>query len=251
MAPRRAQVQALRSRAEAELQAVAAEPRGAREAARGLAVLAVLDGNADELKREASLLRGAGTDAWADLAELWLAVRQDGASRDQAIPRLAALASAHPQLIRARFVLARALLAAGRREEAISAVTLLLSANPHHERAQRLRAQLAAPPAAAPAPLPVAPPPRPAWTPHPAPPPPAATNVAAGLPSSLTPAPAATNLAMPPAPSASPGATAPSPPAPAPVEAPQPPPSAPPAPTPPRPKPPPPPQTGPFDPSQG
>lgn len=202
LAPRRKQLEALRSRTAQELKAVAAESRGAGDAARGQAVLAVLDGNAEEVQRATTRLRAAGPDHWADLADLWLAIRKDGASRDQAIPRLVALAGAHPQLIRARFVLARALLEAGRREEAISAVTLLLSANPHHERAQRLRAQLATTPArqAAPAAAPVLPPVKQAWAPRAAPPPAAAVN-APSVPVA-TPPPAAVNLPVvaPPAP---------------------------------------------------
>ncbi len=194
LAPRRMQLEALRSRTAQELQAVAAESRGAGDAARGQAVLAVLDGNAEEVQRATTHLRLAGPDDWADLADLWLAVRKDGASRDQAIPRLVALAGAHPPLIRARFVLARALLEAGRREEAISAVTQLLSANPHHERAQRLRAQLATSPVrhAAPVEAPVLAPPKQAWAPRAALPPAAAINA----PSApvFTPPPAAVKL---------------------------------------------------------
>ena len=261
LAPRRLRLEALHRRAADELQAVASEAKGARDAARGQAVLAVLDGNAEEVQRTTTLLRSAGPDHWADLADLWLAVRTDGASRDQAIPRLMALASAHPSLLRARYVVARALLAAGRREEAISAVTLALSANPHHERAQRLRAQLAtsaAPPLAAP--VPVVAPPKQAWLPRPALPPAAASNVQAAQPGAVSPPPAATNQAAPvptspAAPTPSPGTAAP-PAAPAPQPEPLPPPApaqtpAPaqaPAPAAPAPKPPP---SGPFDPTQG
>jgi len=259
LAPKRLRLEALHRRAAEELQAVASEARGARDAARGQAVLAVLDGNAEEVQRTSTLLRSAGPDHWADLADLWLAVRKDGASRDQAIPRLMALASAHPDLIRARYVVARALLAAGRREEAISAVTLLLSANPHHERAQRLRAQLAtsaAPPLAAP--VPVVAPPKQAWLPRPALPPAAASNVQLAQPGAVSPPPAATNQAgpmptspMPTSPAASssaPGMVAPPAAAPAPQPEPLPPPAPAPAPAAPAPKPPP---SGPFDPTQG
>jgi predicted Zn finger-like uncharacterized protein len=236
LAPRRKQLEALRTRATEELRLAAAEPKGARDAAAGLAVLAVLDGNAEEVTRASNLLRAKGPDQWGELVDLWLAVRKDGASRDQALPRLQALAGAHPQLIRARFVLARALLAAGRREEAISSVSLLLSANPHHERAQRLRAQLATPaaPAAPPAAPVQPPPPKPAWTPRPA-------------------APVAAPVAAPPVqtpPQAEPNQVSPPVPAPAPVAAP--PPATPvqvPLPPPPKPKPASPPPA--FDPTGG
>jgi hypothetical protein len=222
LAPRRKQLEALRTRAAEELRLVAGESKGARDAAPGLAVLAVLDGNAEEVQRASDLLRAKGPDHWAELVELWMAVRKDGASRDQAVPRLQAVAGAHPQLIRARFVLARALLAAGRREEAISALTLLLSANPHHERAQRLRAQLAAPPPPVPTPAaaaPPTPPPKPAWTPRPAapvvapaaappagaPPPQAAPNqMTSPLPEPAAAAPPATPVQVPPPPAPKP-----------------------------------------------
>jgi hypothetical protein len=219
LAPRKRKLEALLARAADELKALAAEPRGAHEAARGQAILAVLGEGAEEVERAVTLLRKPGQDPWADLAELWLAVRQDGASRDRAIPGLVTLAATHPELIRARFVLARALLVAGRREEAISVVARLLSANPHHERAQRLRTQLAVKP---PPPPPLAPePPRPAWTPRAAPPPgPAAVNVlvapvvvppaaAGNLPAATTPAvqpasPAPVEVPLPPPPQPAP-----------------------------------------------
>jgi predicted Zn finger-like uncharacterized protein len=225
LAPRRKQLEALRTRAAEELRLVAGESKGARDAAPGLAVLAVLDGNAEEVQRASDLLRAKGPDHWADLVELWMAVRKDGASRDQAIPRLQAVAGAHPQLIRARFVLARALLAAGRREEAISSLALVLSANPHHERAQRLRAQLATPPAPVITPAvvapPAAPPPKPAWTPRPAVP--VAAPVAAP-PAAIAPPQAAPNQVTPPAPApaATPPAPVPVPPPPVPVPVPKP-----------------------------
>jgi tetratricopeptide (TPR) repeat protein len=208
LAPRRKQLEALRTRAAEELGLLAAEAKGARDAAPGLAVLAVLDGNAEEVQRAGRLLRAKGPDPWGDLVELWLAVRKDGASRDQAIPRLQAVAGAHPNLIRARFVLARALLAAGRREEAISSLTLLLSANPHHERAQRLRSQLATPPPPVLIPAiavpPPPPPPKPVWTPRPAAPvaaptvaPPAATTQPQADPNQVTSPPPAPVVAPP------------------------------------------------------
>ncbi len=220
LAPRRKKLEALVAHAADELKALGADPRGAREAARGQAILAVLAEDAGEVERAVTLLRKPGQDPWADLAELWLAVRQDGAARDRAIPGLVTLAATHPELIRARFVLARALLVAGRREEAISVVARLLSANPHHERAQRLRTQLAVKPP--PPPPPVAPePPRPAWTPRAAPPPgPAAVNVlvapvvvppaaAGNLPPATTPAvqpasPAPVEVPLPPPPQPAP-----------------------------------------------
>ena len=252
LAPRRQRLDALRTLAGGELQALASVSKGAVDAARGQAVLAALDGNGEEVQRTTALLRRAGPEPWADLAELWLAVRKDGAARDQAIPRLAGLAGSHPQLIRARFLLARALLAAGRREEAISSLGLLLSANPHHERAQRLRAQLAAPP-----PVPVQPPPpvaapaRPAWTPRPGVTPAAATNTpVAPVEAPVAPPQAAPNQLATPAPTpAAPAPAAPAPAAPPPAATPAPS-ETPPAPAP-KPKPKPPEPSGIFDPTAG
>jgi len=246
LAPRRQRIDALRSLAAGELQPLAGTGKGAVDAARGQAVLAAIDGNDEEVLRTAGLLRRAGPDPWADLAELWLAVRKDGAARDQAIPRLSALAGAHPQLIRARFLLARALLAAGRREEAISSLGLLLSANPHHERAQRLRAQLATPPPAPVQPPPVAAPARPALTPHPAVTPAAATTTpVAPVAAPAAPPQAAPNQLAIPAPA--PAAPVPAGPPPAATPAPS---EPPPAPAP-RPKPKSPDPNGTFDPTAG
>jgi tetratricopeptide (TPR) repeat protein len=187
LSQRRQDLLALRSRAAADLKGLAVEAKGAADAARGQGVLAVLDSNTAEVRRTSALLRAAGPDDWADLVELWLAVRGDEAARDQAIPRLVALSSAHPELVRARFVLARALVSAGRREEAISTVGRLLAANPRHERAQRLRSQLVVAPSvqlAAPPPPPE-PVQRPLWIGRPPPQPlaaAAAANVASPAP---------------------------------------------------------------------
>lgn len=184
LAPKRQKLEAAKSRASEELKALAARPKGAGDAARGQAVLAVLDSKAEELQRANDLVRASGPEGWAELAELWFAARRDGAARDQAIPKLVSLVGAHPELIRARFVLARALQSSGRREEAISTIGRLLAANPRHERAQRLRSLLAVPPPAIqPAAPPPQPQPRPVWIPRPAPQPvPAAANLAAPAP---------------------------------------------------------------------
>jgi hypothetical protein len=215
LAPKRQALEAAKARASEELKALAARPKGVSDAAGGQAVLAVLDSNAEEVQRAAGLLRASRADGWADLVELWLAVRRGGAARDQAIPKLVALVGAHPELIRARFVLARALQSAGRREEASSTVGGLLAANPRHERAQRLRAQLAVPPVVQPAPPPP-PPPRPVWIPRPASQPaPAAANIATPAPAVVSPAAGDQPVAPAPAPAA-PEVVAPPPPPPPP-----------------------------------
>lgn len=252
LAPKRQKFEAARSRASEELKALAARPKGAGDAARGQAILAVLDANPEALQRATALLRSGASDGWADLAELWLAVRRDGAAREQAIPKLVALVSAHPELIRARFVLARALQASGRREEAISTIGRLLAANPRHERAQRLRSQLTVPTVIQLAPPPP-PQPRPVWTPRPAAQPtPAAASVAPPAPA--PPPKAASNQLLVPAPVPAPAPA----PAQAPVQAPAAPDVAPPVPEAPVPLPPPPAPrpkpvepSGPLDPTAG
>ncbi|MBK9517320.1 MAG: zinc-ribbon domain-containing protein [Anaeromyxobacter sp.] len=223
VAPRRKAAAALTAQATAELQRLASAPGGEAPAAGARAVAAALAGDPAEVARLAGLARLAGGDPWAELAEGWVELRPEGA-RDQALARLGALARARPELLRARFLLARAQAAQGRREEALTTLGGLLAANPRHERAQRFKSRLASPPpapppaAAAPAAPVRSPVPRPAGagagqavTPRPAadtPPPPAAAAAAAPAPaapaaptpepSGLAPLPEPTRIVMPP-----------------------------------------------------
>jgi hypothetical protein len=184
VAPRRKEAEALEAQGLEELEAVSRGPGGEAAAARGLAVHFALAGDREQTVRWAAVARGAAPDAWADLAEAWLDVRQDGAGRDRAMPRLAALVAAHPELVRARLLLARAQAAAGRREESVATLTGLLAANPRHERAQRLKAQVTAAIAAPPPPRPAPPAPAPTvtWPRKVAPAPPPAPAQAAAAP---------------------------------------------------------------------
>ena len=200
LAPRRKEAEALAAQGLADLEALARAPAGEAAAARGLAVAFALAGDGGQVARYAGLARAAGPDPWADLAEAWLDLRQNPAARDQAVQRLQQLITAHPELIRARYLLARAQAAAGRREEAEATLAGLLAANPRHERAQRLKGTLsvpagalpAAPPpvAAAPATAPAPPPARPAEVRRPAPAPPAPiATPAVEVPAATPPAP--------------------------------------------------------------
>jgi len=225
VAGRRTQAEALAAQGLADLRGLAATPGGEQAAARGLAVAFALAGDGEQVARQAAVARGSGADPWADLAEAWVLARQDQAARDQATKRLQALVVAHPELIRARLLLARAQAAAGRREEAEATVVGLLAANPRHERAQRLKARLAmtvtAVPAGPPPPAP-APPARPTeWrrpvVPVPAPPPAAvepASAPAAPAPAEAEPTPAAPVAVPEPAPAAPSPAPPPPPPPP-------------------------------------
>jgi thioredoxin-like negative regulator of GroEL len=184
LGPRRKLAEGLLAQAAAELKAVANGPGGEQAAVQGLLILAALAGDRDETTRLAALARSRAADPWADLAEAWLELRAPG-GREPAQPALARLVGEHPELLRARYLLARAQASGGHREEAVATLTGLLAANPRHERAQRLKALLTVPPApppqvhVAPAPAPapplaprrwpvVAPAPAPALPPPPA-----------------------------------------------------------------------------------
>ena len=66
LAPKRQKFETLRSSVSSELEAVAVQPKGALEAARGQAVLAVLEANREEVERLVARLRASGPDPWAD-----------------------------------------------------------------------------------------------------------------------------------------------------------------------------------------
>jgi predicted Zn finger-like uncharacterized protein len=152
MRPAKAALDALREKARALQDEAYAELRGlAREHAadpaveRALAVYYAFDGNAEQggkLVRNARASRQA--DAWVDLAEA--AADALGANarnkREQAVARLGPLAAAHPELLRARMLLAAAQVDLGRRDAAVATLDSVLAANPGHDRAQRMKAGL-------------------------------------------------------------------------------------------------------------
>jgi hypothetical protein len=115
---------------------------------RGLAVYASLAGSAEEAPRLVQAARAAGPDDhWILLAEANLDAQSDKAgARDRALVRLGTLASEHPEMLRARYLLARAQADLGRRSEAVATLDGILAANPGHDRAARFRAELVAPP---------------------------------------------------------------------------------------------------------
>jgi tetratricopeptide (TPR) repeat protein len=115
--------------------------------ARALAVYYGLDGRAAESAELAARARAAGgPDPWADLAEL--AGGLEGTPPETAGLRLAAFASSHPELLRARMMQARLQLDAGETDGALATLDEILAANPDHDRARDLKASLLAPPAA-------------------------------------------------------------------------------------------------------
>jgi len=147
--PMHEKARALQEEAYAELRGLAREHGADAAVERALAVYYALDGNAEQsgkLVRNARAARQA--DAWIDLAEG--AVDTLGANsrnrREQALARLGPLCAAHPELLRARMLLAAAEVDLGRREAAVTTLDSVLAANPGHDRAQRRKAELLAPP---------------------------------------------------------------------------------------------------------
>ena len=70
-------------------------------------------------------------DPWLDLADAALdAAEPQSAARERAVAKLAAIATRSPELLRARYLLARTQAALGRVEEASATVDRLLAANP-------------------------------------------------------------------------------------------------------------------------
>ena len=141
---------------------------------RALAVYYALDGNAEQSARFVRNARLKQSDPWVDLAEgaADVTAADAPATRARAVARLGSLVVAHPDLLRARMLLARAQTDLGRTDAAVAALDGVVAANPDHERARRLKAELLTPPApeAAPAAAPPAAAPR-AAAPVKAPPP--------------------------------------------------------------------------------
>jgi predicted Zn finger-like uncharacterized protein len=157
-------VQALEREARANDERAQALARGAQEALekverelgddvsvqRARAIQDALAGDHEKALRKVAQDRARGSDAWLDLAESVAVAR--GADPAAAERALAKVSVAHPELIRARYLLARAQVALGRRGEARTTLDALLVASPKHEGARRLRDALSATPAAAAAP---------------------------------------------------------------------------------------------------
>jgi hypothetical protein len=151
---------ALSSGAREQLVVLQAEAGETPEVLRALAVLHAFTGERDRLHRVVRTFRDSGLrDAWVDLADGWGDARDpDRGARERSLVKLGAVAAARPDLIRGRYLLARAQLTLGKRAEAIATLDGVLATNPRHERAKRAREELFSPPAPA-AVAPAAPPP--------------------------------------------------------------------------------------------
>jgi len=87
-----------------------------------------------------------GKDPWIDLAAGAGETRAVSPElRAEGMARLEQLVKAHPEILRARLVLAEALARAGRVEAALASLDALLAANKAHDDARALRDELAAP----------------------------------------------------------------------------------------------------------
>jgi len=129
------------------------------EVARARAVAAALGSDRAQVKRLATAARGhLSNDPFVQIAEESAEVRWgDRAARERAIGALSSLVARRPDLLRARYVLARGQALSGRRTEALATLEALLGTNPRHEGALALKESLmrsAPAPAAAPAVVP-------------------------------------------------------------------------------------------------
>jgi predicted Zn finger-like uncharacterized protein len=165
---------ALVARATETLDELEKEGVAAREVARARVVAAALGQDRATVARLATAARAQlADDVQVELAERAAEVRAaDRGVRDRAVGALGMLAARRPELLRARYLLARGQGLAGRKAEAQATVEGLLRTNPRHEGGAALKAELAAAPRpAAPAAASAAPAPAPAPAPAaPAPP---------------------------------------------------------------------------------
>ena len=117
---------------------------------RDRALQEALAGDRERALREVAKARAVQADEWVELAEAVAIARgPDAGAAERALGKVTV---AHPKLVRARYLLARAQTAIGRRGEARTTLDALLAANPRHEGGKRLRDALSAPRADAVAP---------------------------------------------------------------------------------------------------
>ena len=148
--PARDRSRALKEEAIGLLRPLARERASGVAAARALAFYYALDGELDRATKAARAVSGGAEDPWSVVALATADLRQaDAATRtDGAVAALERVVAAHPEMLRARLTLARALSAAGRRDAAVAALDAILASNGAHERAKALKAELLAPPPA-------------------------------------------------------------------------------------------------------
>jgi hypothetical protein len=142
--PLRARSRLLATRATEALDGLGGTGLAPAEVARARAVGAALEPDRGRMKRLATEARGRlANDPLVEAAEQSAEIRLgDVAARDRATTSLALLVARQPDVIRARYVLARGLALTGRRAQALATLRELLDVNPHHEGAMALRDSL-------------------------------------------------------------------------------------------------------------
>ncbi|HYD51189.1 MAG TPA: hypothetical protein VEA99_01130, partial [Gemmatimonadaceae bacterium] len=156
---RRERAKKLAASASATLDELARANTARPEVARARAVAASLGASRAELKRLATAaLAELPDDPLVALAEHAADVRStDRSARERALGELRLVIARRPELVRARYLLAKGLALAGRHKEALAAAEELLRRNPRHEGAAGLRETVTRPPATAPIAPPAAP----------------------------------------------------------------------------------------------
>lgn len=144
--PRLARGVALAAAAKVALDGVGLEATDPASA-RALAFFYAHSRDRAHLAKVLSSARGNGeSDPWFDLAQATVDLDGGVEVRGQVVARLTKIAEAHPQLLHARWLLARGQSSLGRRVDALAVLDGLIAANARHEGARRLRASLSVPP---------------------------------------------------------------------------------------------------------
>jgi predicted Zn finger-like uncharacterized protein len=146
VAPARERTGRLASEARAELDTIAPERQREPIVLRARAMTLVASGQRAEAARIARDAKGLVQDPWLDLAGV-LADLPENAGADEharALDRLEKLAQAHPEIVRARFLAARIRAGMGDLDGALAGLDAVLTANPDHLEAKRLRTEIAA-----------------------------------------------------------------------------------------------------------
>jgi tetratricopeptide (TPR) repeat protein len=151
---------ALREEALDELRPLARAAPADPAVLRALAVYAGLGGDLEGVSRIRGGLGGPGAgDPWLAFATAYAEARAQPPAL--AAGTLAGFAAAHPGILSPRLSLARVQVALGRREDALATLEALLLADPDHDGAKALKAELLAPPPPLdPPPVPTGDPPR-------------------------------------------------------------------------------------------
>ena len=140
----------MREEALEELRPLVRADRDDPAVVRALAVYLGLGGRIDELEEVARAARrgeapgGGAADAWIDFAKVSAVSRGRRPAEVEVL--LSRFVAKHPGILPARMSLARARLALGRREDALTTLDALLAAHPDHDAAKALKAELLAPP---------------------------------------------------------------------------------------------------------